>query len=61
MNEKDIQKKIYLSNLEFHNELTPLTQRYMRDEITQEEYKNGLRILESFWEQQLVLELEDRE
>ena len=49
--------KTYLANLEFHNELTPLHERYMRDEITLEEFEAGMRALERFWNDQLVLEL----
>lgn len=61
MSNEEVKRKIYLSNLEFHNELTPLTARYLRDEITTEEYQTAMQALESYWEQQLVLELEDCE
>lgn len=50
-------RKIYLANLEFHNELTPLHERYMQGEISLEEFGAGLRALEEFWGNQLTFEL----
>lgn len=55
------ERKVYLANLEFHNELTPLHERFMRDEITLKEFQRGIEVLEQYWEEQLTLELEPKE
>lgn len=55
------ERKTYLANLEFHNELTPLHERYMQDDISLEEFLRGIEALQEYWKEQLTFELESED